>query len=83
VVIGRRPYSARECFATCAGYYEENGQEAERARLLIKWVSYEFSVGEMEKGRVLLAEAEKVFRDLDLPLFLARVEQVRRQYEHY
>jgi tetratricopeptide (TPR) repeat protein len=76
VVIGRRPYSPRACYQECARFFEENGQEVEWARLLVKWAEFERAAGDEEKAEALVSEAKKVFTQFDLPLFLASLEKV-------
>jgi tetratricopeptide (TPR) repeat protein len=77
VIIGRRPYSPSACFGESAHYYEENGQEVERARLLVKWGEYELTAGAISKASALLQEAEGVFSRFDLPLFLTQLQQAK------
>jgi tetratricopeptide (TPR) repeat protein len=74
VIIGRRPYTPTHCFEKGAAVFEENGQEVERARLLVKWARYETAVGNKNQALSLLQEAEAVFNQFDLPLFLAQVK---------
>ncbi len=73
VIVGRRPYTPSECFEISAKFYQENGQESERARLLVKWAEYEASEGDRVTADLLFQEAEEVFTRYDLPLFLARI----------
>lgn len=75
VIIGRRPYTPSECFEKGAAVFEENGQNVERARLLVKWAEYETAVGNKDKAFALLREAETVFNQFDLPLFLSQVQK--------
>jgi predicted ATPase/DNA-binding SARP family transcriptional activator/Flp pilus assembly protein TadD len=75
VIIGRRPYTPTDCFEKGAGVFEENDQEVERARLLVKWAGYETAVGNKDRAVSLLQEAEAVFNQFDLPLFLAQVQK--------
>jgi tetratricopeptide (TPR) repeat protein len=72
VIIGRRSYTPADCFENSAGVFAENGQEIERARLLVKWAGYERSAGNTAKALSLIEEARSVFTRYDLPLFLSQ-----------
>jgi tetratricopeptide (TPR) repeat protein len=76
VIIGRRPYTPSECYEKSAAVFEKNGQEIERARLLIRWARYETAVGNKPRAAALLQEAKTVFTRFDLPLFLAQADRV-------
>jgi hypothetical protein len=75
VTIADKPLDATTCFAESLRVWTESGMEAERARTLRAWASYEQERGDSAHGRGLWEEAREIFTRLGMRLEAERMAQ--------
>jgi hypothetical protein len=66
--------SAADCFDRSLQVFTEIDNKRERALTLWHWAAYELETGDEAVGKKMWQEAKAVFRGLNLPLFVARME---------
>jgi Predicted ATPase len=74
LAVGNQTYDARGCFQESLRVWTEVGAEAERARTLRAWASYEIERGDHERGREMYSEAREIFSRLGMELEVARMK---------
>jgi tetratricopeptide (TPR) repeat protein len=67
-------YSAADCFGRSLQVFTEIDNKRERAITLWHWAAYELETGDEILGKRMWEEAKAVFRGLNLPVFIARLE---------
>src|SRR5690606_17087984 len=68
-------YDAAACFARSIELFTDTDVPRDRALTMWQWAEYEYSVGNTAQAQALCLGAREIFRRLDLPLMLARMDE--------
>ena len=68
-------YDAAACFGKSIACFDASALERDRAITLWRWAQHEFLLGNGERGSALHQDARETFARLNLPLFIARIDE--------
>jgi tetratricopeptide (TPR) repeat protein len=75
VEVDGESFSAEGCFGKSADIFREVGADDELAHTLRPWAEHEMEHGDKKKGQKLWEEAKEIFKRLDMPAEVKRMDE--------